>query len=50
MESRAISAKSLKLLARLDDETSNQLFEVLSDWDAQLKHLRSHDPQVPPCP
>ena len=27
----------------LTDETSNQLFEVLSDWNTQLKHLRSQD-------
>jgi hypothetical protein len=26
------------VLARLDGETSNYLFEVLSDWEAQLRH------------
>ncbi len=37
-------------MARLDGETSNQLFEVLSDWNAQLEHLRFNEPPVPPCP
>ena len=36
-------------LARLDGETSNELFEVLADWNTQLEHLRQKPP-VPPCP
>lgn len=37
-------------MARLDGETSNQLFEVLVDWNTQLEHLRPGKPLVPPCP
>ncbi|MDT8448680.1 MAG: hypothetical protein RQ847_00765 [Wenzhouxiangellaceae bacterium] len=29
-------------MARFDEETSNALFEVLTDWDIQLIHC-SHD-------
>lgn len=36
-------------MARLDGETSNELFEVLADWNTQLEHLR-RKPPVPPCP
>jgi len=28
-------------MARLDGEDSNALFEVLADWNHQLKHLKS---------
>lgn len=37
-------------MAHLDGDTSNELFEVLADWNTQLEHLRSNDPPVPPCP
>lgn len=37
-------------MARLEGETSNELFEVLADWDRTLRHLRADDSQVPPCP
>jgi hypothetical protein len=37
-------------MARLDGETSNELFEVLADWNAHLEHRKSSDFPVPPCP
>ena len=38
------------VLARLDGETSNELFETLTEWNTQLEHLKSDDFTVPPCP
>jgi hypothetical protein len=37
-------------VARLDGATSNELFEVLADWNTFLEHRKSSDLQVPPCP
>lgn len=37
-------------LARLDGATSNELFEVLADWNTYLEHRDPGDPPVPPCP
>ena len=37
-------------MARLDAETSNQLFEVLEEWNTVLEHRKSKDFPVPPCP
>jgi len=37
-------------VARLDGATSNELFEVLAEWNDYLEHRKSHDFQVPPCP
>lgn len=36
-------------MARLDDNTSNELFEVLADWNTVLEHQERKAP-VPPCP
>ncbi|MDF2373804.1 MAG: hypothetical protein P1V21_23745 [Rhizobiaceae bacterium] len=36
-------------MVRLDGDTSNELFEVLADWNTQLEHLKQKPP-VPRCP
>lgn len=33
-----------------DGSTSNELFEVLADWNTYLEHRKSSDFPVPPCP
>jgi hypothetical protein len=35
-------------MARLEGETSNELFETLAEWDATLNHLRGDHPQASP--
>ena len=37
-------------VAHLDSETSNELFEVLADWNTYLEHRKSADFPVQPCP
>ncbi|SEB79035.1 hypothetical protein SAMN05216452_3187 [Nitratireductor aquibiodomus] len=37
-------------MARLDGDTSNELFEVLAEWNTYLEHRKSDDFPVPPCP
>jgi hypothetical protein len=37
-------------MARLDGETSNELFETLAEWNAVLEHRKPSGFQVPPCP
>lgn len=37
-------------MARLSEETSNELFEVLTDWCEFLERRESKDSPVPPCP
>lgn len=40
-------------MAHPGEETSNELFEVLEDWDEQLKHLETgnlNDPHLPEEP
>lgn len=37
-------------MARLDGDASNELFEILADWNTFLEHRKSQDLQVPPCP
>ncbi len=39
-----------KEMARLDGATSNELFEVLADWNTHLEHLKADKPRVPSCP
>jgi hypothetical protein len=38
------------LVARLDEETSNQIFEVFEEWSAYLEHQDIDDFLGPPCP
>lgn len=37
-------------MAHLDSDASNELFDTLERWEAVLKHRKSLDFQVPPCP
>ncbi len=37
-------------MARLDGDSSNELFDTLTEWNTALEHLRSKDSPVPPCP
>lgn len=37
-------------MAHPNAEISNELFEILEEWDSYLKHLNWTDKRVPPCP
>lgn len=38
-------------MVRLDGEVSNQVIEILADWNTYLEqHRRDFDPPVLPCP
>lgn len=38
-------------MARLNGDTSNELFEVLAEWNTYLEHRKLDEkPPVPPCP
>nr|WP_290916264.1 hypothetical protein [Hyphomonas sp. 34-62-18] len=40
--------KAFNKMARIDPITSNELFEVLADWNVILTHSWPDDPQVSP--
>jgi hypothetical protein len=50
------SSQNERRLVDLDVETSNRLFEILTDWNTTLERaghaerLREISSQVPPCP
>lgn len=37
-------------MVRHEGETLNEMFEVMTEWNTQLEHLKSKDFTVPPCP
>jgi hypothetical protein len=41
---------SEKRMARLEGAVSNELFDILAEWNHYLEHRKSDDFQVPPCP
>jgi hypothetical protein len=49
ISARAVDDALRKMVDR-DGLTSNQLFDVLIEWNTYLEHRKSEDFQVPPCP
>jgi hypothetical protein len=37
-------------MARLDGEASNELIEILTEWNVLIEHRERDGFRVPPCP